>query len=167
MAGGEYFSFAGDPSVSYNTYTAPSATFGEGSILTSNMMFEYTERIRKLEEKIQQMEKDAASAQYNSTINKGGTAILWWELRAMLNNMRDHIKYYRNNGGEIMFAQNPKELRYEFICGGTGNIWAITMSNIKVTSQEMYVSDGRGVLIPDAFKTQEGIDQLLNVINGR
>lgn len=120
-----------------------------------NNTFTYSNYIKLLEDRVSKLENES---------NMLKTYSQWFDIKLMLNDMREHYKSYKS---EIIFADNPKELKIGFMCVLTSKVWEIAISTIRSTPQEMYVSDNVGILIPDAFNTQEEKKLLLDMINAK
>lgn len=130
-----------------------------------------SDSLKKLENRIVQLEmenseqkKKIADIEHNKLYNRNGTAKDWYDLVAMLNNMHSAAIYY---GGHIIIGDNFPDCKYGFVNLTDGSIWEIGITIVKYTPEQMYIKNGKAILIPDAFNSLEGKNLLLDVINGK
>lgn len=167
---------AGDFSVgglSGETYTISSAPFYQPSCAVYDNNLAMGENInicvKKLENRIIQLETDN-SAQKMKIVemeaakfyNKNGTNKEWYDVISMLNDMHAAAHF----GNNIITCDNIAERKYGFVGAVDGTIWEINMNVVKNSKSQMYIKNGRAILVPDAFYSIEGRSLLLDVING-
>lgn len=139
----------------YNTYQAPlpAYDFYAGEPM-EEVVKKLRDHIKNLEGRIQQLETPLPPISYNAN---------WLDLVSMLENIRHHIK--GTPGAEVWPADNPRELKFGFVCSLTGKIWEIAISTVKAQMQKFWINDGQGIIIPDCFYSQEGKMELCKMLN--
>lgn len=136
-----------------NTITIPSPIYYDNNAI-------YEARIKQLEDKLTIIESERAFEK--STILWEAPA--WITLTPMLQDMRSWVK---NGGEKIVSADDLKNSAFGFICLSGYRKWSILMSNVRTTEQQMFISDGKAVVIPECFYTAQGKEYLLEVINAK
>lgn len=92
----------------------------------------------------------------------------WDDFGEMLQDMRQHAL---NNGQAIEIADRPHQLRLGWMCMNTGKTWSIRIRDVKKYKDALEQGDdsekNKSDILKRAFATQEGKQNLLDVINGR
>jgi len=92
----------------------------------------------------------------------------WDDFDAMLQDMK---QYALNNGQAIEMADRPAELRWGWKCKNTGKTWSIGIGTLKKYKESLNlgndVDQKKADVLARTMQTQEGKQNLLDVINGR
>lgn len=100
--------------------------------------------------------------------HKNDSSDNWDDFDAMLKDMKQHAL---NNGQAIEMADRPAQLRWAWECKNTGKTWSIKIGTLKKYKESLNLGDDvdqkKADVLARTMQTQEGKQNLLDVINGR